>query len=314
MADALAAAHGAGIVHRDVKPSNVMVAGDGSIRVLDFGIARVMDGTAITHTASVLGSAAYMSPEQALGRPADERSDIYSLGCVLYALLAGGPPFGAEAAPTILHEHVNTDPRPLREVNGDVPVPLEALVAQMLAKSVTARPTSALQLREWLRETLEEPASAATLPTKPIAPQKTVAASRRRALWASFIGSNPRIAWGSLAILLSVAVAVALVASGGASSSVHRSTKRGIPARSTPASTPAKGHGTGAVGMARQAPHPPLPEPGGPGKPKQSEQEAKTQPAPSGLPHMPPGQGGIPPGQAKKHGYGSDSESNGEGD
>jgi serine/threonine-protein kinase len=91
VADALAAAHAAGIVHRDIKPANVMVASDGTVKVLDFGIARAIDGTTLTQSARVLGTAAYMSPEQASGQPADERSDIYSLGCVLYAMLAGHP-------------------------------------------------------------------------------------------------------------------------------------------------------------------------------------------------------------------------------
>ena len=308
VADAVAAAHFAGIIHRDLKPGNVMLAKDGSIRVLDFGIARVLDATAITVTASVLGSAAYMSPEQARGEPADERSDIYSLGCVLYALLAGRPPFGAETVAAVLHEQIGADPRPLRDLNADVSPGLEALVAQMLAKSAAARPASASQLREQLRETMEEPeepTGATTLPTEPIADSKAIATLRRRALWTSFIGSNRRIAGGSLAILLSVVAGIALVDSVGAGSSVNLPIGRGIPPRSTPASTPA-GHRTGPAGVARQAPNRSLPGPGDPGDLKQPEQEAKTQPAPLAQPQMPPGHGGVPPGQAKKYGYGSE--------
>src|SRR5438309_8873029 len=92
IADALAAAHAAGLVHRDIKPGNVMLAADGSVKVLDFGIARGADHTTLTQEQSVLGSAAYMAPEQARGERADERSDIYSLGCLLYAMLTGRPP------------------------------------------------------------------------------------------------------------------------------------------------------------------------------------------------------------------------------
>ncbi len=150
VADALAAAHAAGIVHRDIKPANVMVAEDGSVRVLDFGIARVMDGTTLTQNASVLGTAAYMSPEQALGKPADEHSDIYSLGCVLYALLAGHPPFSGDGAAAILNQHANIAPPPLRAANGRVSPELNALLMEMLAKSPDDRPQSAAQVRDRL--------------------------------------------------------------------------------------------------------------------------------------------------------------------
>jgi serine/threonine-protein kinase len=157
VAGALSAAHAAGIVHRDIKPGNIMLADDGSVKVLDFGIARALEGQALTQTATVLGTSAYMSPEQALGQPVDARSDIYSLGCVLYEMLTGEPPFIADVAAAVLHQHVRVAPKPARERNPNIPPALDVLVMQMIAKSPVDRPQSAAEVRDRLAQAAGNP-------------------------------------------------------------------------------------------------------------------------------------------------------------
>src|SRR5207302_3809736 len=114
IADAVAAglafAHRAGIVHRDIKPGNIMITPGGEVKVMDFGIARATAGDSLTQTATVLGTATYFSPEQAQGDPVDARSDIYSLGCVLYEMLSGHPPFAGDTAVAVAFKHVKEDP------------------------------------------------------------------------------------------------------------------------------------------------------------------------------------------------------------
>ena len=155
-AAALTVAHAAGVYHRDIKPGNIMLTPDGSVKVTDFGIARALDDSEeLTRTGAVIGTATYFSPEQAQGLPADERSDIYSLGVVLYELLAGRPPFTGESPVAVAYQHVSEYATPASGVNPDVPAGLEAIVEKAMEKAPEARYQSAAELRNelllWLR-------------------------------------------------------------------------------------------------------------------------------------------------------------------
>ena len=136
---ALAAAHGAGIVHRDVKPGNVIVTSENGVKVLDFGIARAVTAETVTDTAAVMGTAAYLSPEQAAGGRADARSDIYALGVVLYEMLVGEPPFVGETPLAVAYKHLNDVPLPPSELRPGVPRGLDAVIARAMAKDPDQR-------------------------------------------------------------------------------------------------------------------------------------------------------------------------------
>ena len=146
---ALAAAHAQGVIHRDIKPANVMVTRDGTVKVMDFGIARLISGPETApQTSAVLGTAAYLSPEQAQGQPVDERTDIYSLGTVLYEMLSGRPPFTGESPVAIAYKQVNEAPVPPSQLNRDVPHSLDAVVMRALAKNPANRYQTAAEFAE----------------------------------------------------------------------------------------------------------------------------------------------------------------------
>jgi serine/threonine-protein kinase len=146
VAAALAAAHLRGLVHRDVKPANVMLTADGTAKVTDFGIARVEAASPLTQPAAVVGTAQYIAPEQAEGRGVDGRSDIYSLGCVLYELLTGQVPFTGQTPVAIAYRHVQDQVVPPRLLNPSVPPALEAVVLKAMAKRPEDRYQTAAQL------------------------------------------------------------------------------------------------------------------------------------------------------------------------
>jgi eukaryotic-like serine/threonine-protein kinase len=134
VAEGLAAAHQAGIVHRDVKPQNILIDRNGHAKITDFGIATGPDWTRVTKAGSIIGSARYMSPEQVRSKPVDARSDIYSLGVVMYEMLAEHPPFDGANMPEIARQHLNSLPPPLAGVRSDLPPGLEKIVMRCLEK------------------------------------------------------------------------------------------------------------------------------------------------------------------------------------
>ncbi len=190
VASALSFAHRNGVVHRDVKPGNVLIDDRGSVKVTDFGIARARNTTEnLTQTGAVMGTATYFSPEQAQGLEVDQRSDVYSLGVVLYEMATGKPPFQGDNPVTIAYKHVREQPPALREVNKAIPLDLAAVIMEALAKSAPNRYQTAEDLRadlirfsngQRVHATALAPSSDATRSTPPYrSPEQAYAESVR---------------------------------------------------------------------------------------------------------------------------------------
>jgi beta-lactam-binding protein with PASTA domain/predicted Ser/Thr protein kinase len=219
---ALEFSHRHGIIHRDIKPGNVMLTQTGQVKVMDFGIARALASGAstMTQTSAVIGTAQYLSPEQARGEAVDARSDVYATGCVLYELLCGHPPFVGDNPVSVAYQHVREDPRPPGESNRDVTPDVDAVVLKALAKNPLNRYQSAGEMRaDLLRAVAGRPVMATPVlgpdertmmvppmvrtgpPTRPVA--RVAERQRRR--------SSP---WVVVALTLLGVLAVAALATG----------------------------------------------------------------------------------------------------
>lgn len=190
VAAALAFAHDTGLAHRDIKPANILIGSNGQVKVTDFGIARAMNSATesqLTQAGAVMGTASYFSPEQAQGAQPDPRSDLYSLGIVMYEMVTGQPPFTGDNPVSIAYKQVHETPAPLHQIVVDIPRAYEAIVNKLLAKKPTARYQNAESLREDLRRfrsgepvtALTEAAAASTAPTSAPTSASTSAPMRR---------------------------------------------------------------------------------------------------------------------------------------
>jgi len=205
-AHGLAHAHAAGLVHRDVKPQNLLLREDGTLKIADFGIARAAEGTSLTQAGTVLGTAAYLSPEQALGEDVTPATDVYSLGAVLYELLTGRPPLEVRSLDDLAKANAIA---PLRELAPEVPKDLEDFVMRCLARNPAYRPT------DLERELAPQTTQTRQMPTAapPAAPEPS-----RRKLWLALAGA---------AVLAAILLAVTLT--GGKESKQPPPTPRAVP-------------------------------------------------------------------------------------
>jgi len=167
---ALDYSHQHGIVHRDIKPANVMLTPTGAVKVMDFGIARAVTASSatMTQTAAIIGTAQYLSPEQARGEHVDARSDVYSTGCLLYELLTGRPPFIGESPLSVAYQHVREDPAPPSQLDPDIPPEVDAIVLKAMAKNPANRYQSAADMRADIERALAgQPVRATPVLTNP---------------------------------------------------------------------------------------------------------------------------------------------------
>jgi serine/threonine-protein kinase len=224
-------AHDAGLVHRDVKPGNFLLREDGVLKVADFGIARTAEATRLTQLGTILGTAAYLAPEQAAGDEVTAAADIYSLGAVLYELLTGRPPYQFDSLAELAAKQSGGVIAPVRDLEPSVPEPVEAAVMHCLAREPGFRPASAAELAQELADAIEIPTAAlpATAVTEPIRPRTFL----------SIPGSG---GWLWIVAAALVAVVLGLIRLGGGESSSEPPTPVRVapPARGTTAAQEAR--------------------------------------------------------------------------
>ena len=173
IAEGLAAAHKQGLVHRDIKPANILLEnGVERVKITDFGLARAVDDASVTQSGTVAGTPMYMSPEQAEGLPIDHRSDLFSLGTVLYAMCTGHPPFRATGTHAVLKRVIEAAPRPIREINDEIPEWLAAVIGRLHAKSPADRFQTAREIAEMLGRHLADVQAGRSVPSEPSARTK----------------------------------------------------------------------------------------------------------------------------------------------
>jgi serine/threonine-protein kinase len=204
--EGLEAAHAAGIVHRDIKPANIVLSA-GEVKVLDFGIARLDDSAGRTRTQAVLGTAAYLSPEQAAGQPAGPLADLYALGCVLFEMLTGTPPFTADSEVGVAYRQVHDDPGPPSSRRPGVPAQLDWITTRLLAKNPADRPPGAAAARAALLSALTPGRTTAFAPVDANTVEQAERRRRRPRLSEVVLG-------GALAATLALLVTVLLTGTG----------------------------------------------------------------------------------------------------
>jgi eukaryotic-like serine/threonine-protein kinase len=213
--DALAVAHAQGVVHRDIKPANILLTTRGSVKVCDFGIARLthQQQTDLTAPHMAIGTSAYMAPEQASGAAVDARTDLYALGCVMYAMLTGHPPFTGDNPLTVLWQHQNQPALAVASLRPDTPADLDALIARLLAKNPADRPATATDVRDRLTAHAESETAAAQ-PTRAlplVSPTRTLPVLNHDEEPAAPVGGRFRLGpAGIAAVALGVAILAAL--------------------------------------------------------------------------------------------------------
>ena len=197
IASGLGAAHEQGLVHRDIKPANIILEdGVDKLWITDFGLARLIDDASLTRTGVIAGTPEYMSPEQARGESVDERSDLFSLGAVMYTMATGHPPFRAKSCYGVMRRITDDQPRPVREINSEIPDWLDGFITQLLSKSPDQRVGSSHEIARLLKESLAN----IQHPTAFKLPDEVAALAPKRAKKTPIAIRN--LCWGFAALVL----------------------------------------------------------------------------------------------------------------